>query len=439
MRLLAITAGAGGMYCGSCLQDNALAAELIARGHDVTLIPLYTPLLTDEANVTRPNVLFGGISVYLQQHSPFFRRTPRFIDRLIDAPRVISTFADRSVSTDPKLLGDLTISMLEGTDGVLRKEFDKLLEWVAGEPKPEIVSITNSMLLGLARPLRQALSCPIVCTLQGEDFFVEGLTQPYKTRALDLMRQRVKEIDRFIAVSDFYAAFMKDYLRIPGDRLSVVPLGVNVKGFEKRVSTSDDIFRVGFMARVAPEKGLHLLAQAFVKLRNRVGSTARIRLEAAGYLSRAHEGYLGDVRKILADTGLLDDFRYRGALDRSSKASFLNELDVHSVPATFDDAKGLPLLEAMACGVPVVQPRRGSFTEIVERTGGGLLVRPDDADSLADGLFTLWRDHKMRDQLARRGYAGVRERYTIQLSANRLLTVYESLLGRRTEFAQKIG
>jgi glycosyltransferase involved in cell wall biosynthesis len=439
MRLLAITAGAGGMYCGSCLQDNALAAELIARGHDVTLIPLYTPLLTDEANVTRPNVLFGGISVYLQQHSPFFRRTPRFIDRLIDAPRVISTFADRSVSTDPKLLGDLTISMLEGSDGVLRKEFDKLLEWVAGEPKPEIVSITNSMLLGLAGPLRQALSCPIVCTLQGEDFFVEGLTQPYKTRALDLMRQRVKEIDRFIAVSDFYAAFMKDYLRIPGDRLSVVPLGVNVKGFEKRISTSDDIFRVGFMARVAPEKGLHVLAQAFVKLRNRAGSTARIRLDAAGYLSRAHEGYLGDVRKILADAGLLDDFRYRGALDRSSKASFLSELDVLSVPATFDDAKGLPLLEAMACGVPVVQPRRGSFTEIVERTGGGLLVRPDDADSLADGLFTLWRDHKMRDQLARRGYAAVRERYTIQLSANRLLTVYESLLGRRMEFAQKIG
>lgn len=427
------------MYCGSCLQDNALAAELIARGHDVTLIPLYTPLLTDEANVTRPNVLFGGISVYLQQHSSFFRRTPRFIDRLVDAPRVISAFADRSVSTDPTLLGDLTISMLEGTDGVLRKEFDKLREWVAGEPKPEIVSITNSMLLGLARPLRQELSCPIVCTLQGEDFFIEGLTPPYKARALELMRQRVHEIDRFIAVSDFYAGFMKDYLRVPGDRISVVPLGVNVKGFDRRVSTSDDIFRVGFMARVAPEKGLHLLAQAFVKLRERAGSAARMRLEAAGYLSRAHEGYLGEVRQILSAAGFLDDFRYRGVLDRGAKAAFLSELQVLSVPATFDDAKGLPLLEGMASGVPVVQPRRGSFTEIVERTGGGLLVRPDDADSLADALFMLWRDHELRDQLARRGYAGVRERYTLQLSANRLLSVYDDLLGRRTEFAQKIG
>src|SRR5687768_8804393 len=136
MRILSITAGAGGMYCGSCLQDNALASELIARGHDVTLIPLYTPLLTDEPNVTRPNVLFGGINVYLQQHSAIFRRMPRFVDRLLDAPRVITAFAGRSVSVDPKLLGDLTISMLEGTDGVLRKEFDKLLDWVSNEPKP---------------------------------------------------------------------------------------------------------------------------------------------------------------------------------------------------------------------------------------------------------------------------------------------------------------
>src|SRR5688572_29066667 len=147
MKILSITAGAGGMYCGSCLQDNALAAELIARGHDVTLVPLYTPLLTDEANVTRPNVLFGGISVYLQQHSALFRRMPRFVDRLLDSPWLIKMFADRSVSTDPRLLGDLTISMLEGTDGVLRKEFDKLLEWVSGEPAPDVVTITNSMLL----------------------------------------------------------------------------------------------------------------------------------------------------------------------------------------------------------------------------------------------------------------------------------------------------
>jgi hypothetical protein len=78
MRVLSITAGAAGMYCGSCSRDNALAVELLKRGHDVTLLPLYTPTNPDEANVSRNRVLFGGINIYLQQHVPFFRSTPKF-------------------------------------------------------------------------------------------------------------------------------------------------------------------------------------------------------------------------------------------------------------------------------------------------------------------------------------------------------------------------
>src|SRR5262245_16075034 len=153
MKILSITAGAGGMYCGSCLRDNALAAELIKRGQEVTLLPLYTPLLTDEQNVSRQDVLFGGISVYLQQKSSIFRRLPRFVDRFFDAPNVIKAFADRSVSTEPRLLGDLTIAMLEGSDGVLAREFEKLREWIATEPAPDVINITNSMLIALAKPL----------------------------------------------------------------------------------------------------------------------------------------------------------------------------------------------------------------------------------------------------------------------------------------------
>ena len=97
MRILSITAGAAGMYCGSCLRDNALAIELMARGHEVTLVPVYTPTLTDDDNVSRRDVLFGGISVYLQQHSSIFRRVPRFLDRLWDSPRLIGAFAGRGM------------------------------------------------------------------------------------------------------------------------------------------------------------------------------------------------------------------------------------------------------------------------------------------------------------------------------------------------------
>src|ERR1700710_1543591 len=123
MRILSMTAGAAGMYCGSCLRDNGLAVELLARGHDVTLLPLYTPTTTDETNVSRNQVLFGGISIYLQQYASLFRTTPRFMDRWWDSPRVIKAFASRSISTDPKQLGELMISMLEGPRGVLGKEF----------------------------------------------------------------------------------------------------------------------------------------------------------------------------------------------------------------------------------------------------------------------------------------------------------------------------
>ena len=391
MKLLSITAGAAGMYCGSCARDNALAVELLARGHDVTLLPLYTPTTTDETNVSRNRVLFGGISIYLQQHSPLFRKLPRFVDRLLDAPGFIRAMASRSLSTDPKLLGDLTLSMLEGERGVLRKEFEKLLEWLAEEPAPDIVNLPNSLLIGLAGPLKQALRCPVVCTLQGEDLFLEGLVEPYRGQAIDLIRRQVSDVDLFLSVSDYYVPVMARLLDVPASRIAVVPLGINLSGYEPRVRRDDHEFRVGYFARLAPEKGLHALAEAYVLFRRRT-TGARVRLEVAGYLGRAQEPYLADVRRSMDRADLANEFRYHGAVDRAGKMAFLRSLDVLSVPATYDEPKGVFLLEAMASGVPVVQPRRGAFTEIVEKTGGGLLVAPDDPSALADGLHKIWED-----------------------------------------------
>jgi len=417
------------MYCGSCLRDNALAAELIARGHDVTLIPLYTPLRSDETNVTRPDILFGGISIYLQHHSALFRRLPRFVDRLLDSPWLIKTFADRSMSTDPKLLGGLTVSMLDGPDGVLRKEFDKLIEWVRDEPRPDVVTITNSMLIGLARPLAEALKAPVCCTLQGEALFLDGLIEPFKTQALERIWTQVAHVDRFVAISDFEARYMHQYLRIPGDRISVVPLGVRVQDFEDaegpEAQNAED-FTIGFLGRIAPEKGLRVLAEAYVQLRRKTAST-KMRLEAAGYMAAAHKPYLAAAQRTLAQAGLQHEFTYRGEVDRRGKVEFLHSLDVMSMPATYDEPKGFTLLEAMASGVPIVEPRRGALEEIVERTGGGLLVTADDPDALADGLCRLWSDRSLREQLGRRGQQGVREHYTIEGSTEALIRVFEQV------------
>src|SRR6266542_2493728 len=392
MRILSITAGAAGMYCGSCSRDNALAVELLARGHDVTLLPLYTPTNPDAPSVSRDRVLFGGISIYLQQHLALFRKTPRFLDRLWDSPAVIRALSSRSISTDPKLLGDLTVSMLEGDRGVLRKEFDKLLEWLADEPVPDVVSLPNSLLISLARPLRDALKRPICCTLQGEDLFLDELIEPYRAKAIELIRRQVADVDRFIAVSDYYVSPMSRLLDVRQDRITVVPLGINLDGYRRRdPAPASTTFRVGYFARIAPEKGLHVLAEAYPIFRRRTGE-APVRLEAAGYMSRAHQPYLEKITRGLETAGVASEFTYHGAVDRAGKLAFLRTLDVLSVPTPYDEPKGVFLLEAMASGVPVVQPRRGAFTEIVEKTGGGMLVAPDDPAALADGLYTLWKE-----------------------------------------------
>jgi len=417
------------MYCGSCFRDNALAAELLKRGHDAHLVPVYTPTRTDEPNVSERRVLFGGISVYLQQSWPLFRRLPRFLDRVWDAPGVIGAFANRAVSsTDPKLLGELTVATLEGTSGVLAREFDKLIEWTRDEPPPDVINLPNSLLIALAAPLRAALGRPVCCTLQGEELFIDGLLPPYRERVLDLIRSNVSHVDRFIAVSDYEKAFMADLLDIKPDRVSVVPLGINVTGYAT-AAQRDDVFRVGYFARVAPEKGLHVLADAYLRFRRRLPPTAQVRCEAAGYMSPSFQSYLDSVKAAFTAGGYGQEFTYRGTLDRGEKINFLRRLDLLSVPATYGEPKGIFLLEAMACGVPVVQPRRGAFIEVVERTGGGVLVEPGDPESLAEAMFQLWSDRPRLEALGKRAFAEVRAHYSIERSVDRLLEVYRGMGG----------
>ncbi|HXM42807.1 MAG TPA: glycosyltransferase family 4 protein [Bryobacteraceae bacterium] len=426
MKILAFTAGAAQMYCGSCIRDNALAAELKSQGHDVILLPIYTPTLTDETNVSAHKVVFGGISVYLEQHSSLFRNTPALFDKLWDSEWALKLAARRSIPVNARMLGEMTVSMLRGGDGRQRKEVHKLSAWLRTEPAPDIVTLPNSLLIGLARSIREAVHRPILCTLQGEDLFLSQLPEPYLTQALDLIRANIAYVDGFAAVSEYYAGYMCGYLGIPARKMHVVPLGVNLKGYDASLRLHSNCFTVGYFARVAPEKGLHVLADAYVKLRRETdfgGST----LEVAGYLAPEHRLYLKGIERRIKAAGLDHEFRYRGVLDRPHKIDFLRNLDVLSVPATYDEPKGLFLLEAMANGVPVVEPRRGGLTEIVEKTGGGILVEPDDTAALAQGIYSLWKDPALLEQLGKRGVAGVREHYSVACMAARALEVYAAV------------
>ena len=432
MNILSITAGAAEMYCGSCLRDNALAAAMIARGHQVTLLPIYTPTVTDEPNVSSGNRVFlGGISVYLQQHVPLFRYTPWLLDRLWDAPAMIRRFAARSIDVDPRMLGALTVSTLKGEEGFQRKEIAKLLAWLDHESRPDVVNLPNSLLIGLAAPLKRALARPIVVTLQGEDLFLEGLPEPYKEQALDLIRKQLDAADLYIAVSNYYSEFMSGYLGIAKHKIRTVPLGVNVEDFvptaDKKVNRP---FTVGYFARVAPEKGLHHLAEAYRVLRQERGLPPS-RLRAAGYISNADRRYLAEIEGNLSRWGLREEFEYLGTVDRATKVRFFHDIDVLSVPSPYREPKGMYLLEAMACGVPVVQPDYGAFPEMIQRTGGGVLARSERPADIADALHALWRDPARAASLGERGAQGVRDHYSVDHMADRMLEVYRELVDNR--------
>jgi len=425
MRILSLTAGAASMYCGSCLRDNALAARLIKIGHDVTLLPFYTPTLTDEENVSRQQqVFFGGISVFLEQHSSLFRKAPRFLDRMVDAPAVIKAFTSGSISVDPKQLGALTVSTLKGEDGHQKREIEKLLEFLRDEPRPDVVNIPYALLISLAAPLKRALGCPVVVTLQGEDLFLDALPEPFRAEALALVRAQVASVDLFIAVSEYYARFMQDYLAIPARKITVARLGVNMDDLTVGMRTRRDPFTIGFFARIAPEKGLHNLAEAYRILRTEKGLPPS-RLIAAGYLPPEHRPYLEGIGARLSAAGLGDEFVYRGTVERAKKVEFFHDIDVLSVPGGYHEPKGLYLLEAMACGVPVVQPNHGAFPEMIGRTGGGVLAASESGADVANALYDLWRDPVRAAELGRNGAVGVRAHYTVDHMAREVLSAYE--------------
>ena len=427
MKITYITAGAGGMYCGSCIRDNALAAALTARGQDVTLLPLYTPTRTDEENVSQHRLFFGGISVYLEQYVSLFRKTPWLLDRLWESPWLVRAVSGL-VQTQPEQLGALTVSMLEGTHGHQRKEIDKLVHWLRNQPRPDVLDISNSMLIAIAGPLKEALGCPIVCTLQGENVFLEALLEPYRSRAKELIGSHLSHVDAFVAVSDYYASYMCRYLEIPGAKMHVVPLGVNADRFTPVQASESGPFTIGFLGKIIPEKGLHLLCDAYRDLRER-GALEGCRVEVAGYLGPEFTAYWQSIEREVKAWGLADEIHYRGELDLDHKVAFLQALDLYVVPAVYDDPKGIALLEAMACGVPVVAPRRGTYTELLERTGGGVLVEPENLAALEETLQRLAGDRALLAELGQRAAAGVREHYTTSEMTTRALDVYERLTG----------
>jgi glycosyltransferase involved in cell wall biosynthesis len=467
LRIIYLTAGAAGMICGSCLHDNTLARALMQLGHDVQLVPLYTPIETDEPNVSRKEVFFGGINLYLQQKFPLLRRLPKWLDHWLDHPRLIRWAAGRSVKIDPIEVADLAVSLLRGMEGHQRKEVERLAEWLSGDLKPDVLVFSNVLTAGCVPEIKRRMGVPVVVTLQGDDIFVRALPQPQQAQVREAIRDLGRHIDAFFVHSRYYADAMAAYLGLPRDKMRIVPLGIDTRLFDEPLSEvpagpgagsrsgqasgaalpapwpSDQAHvagtsgssadaaasmqdagagqavgspagavrppTVGYLARLAPEKGLHVLAEAFLLLRQMPG-TESARLRIAGWLGPAHRAYAEQVFARLRQAGLEHAFEYVGQVDLPGKVAFLKSLDVLAVPTTYQEPKGLFVLEAMAAGVPVVLPEHGAFPEVVAETSGGLLHRPEDPAHLAARLHELLTDADLRRRLGEMARQAVRTR-----------------------------
>ena len=428
MRIAYLAAGAAGMYCGSCLHDNTLAAAMLARGEDAILVPTYTPMRTDEVNVSQRRVFLGGVNAYLQQASALFRKTPRWLSRILDNSTFLGLVTSGAGSVNPAKLGALTVSMLRGEEGNQSRSIDELVDWLIHEARPDVVHLSNSMLLGLARPIAKRGGPPMVCSLSGEDLFLEGLSSPYYDEARLLLSEQAGDVEAFTAMNAYYADFMADYLSLERSKVHVVPHGLNLEGIEPREAEPVvDEPVIGYLARICPAKGLHLLVEACELLAER-RPEAPPRLRAAGYLSSGEREYLINLHRRVDQGPLEGRFDYLGELDRKDKYDFLRSLTLFSTPTVHTEAKGLPALEAMAVGVPVVLPEHGSFPEMIEATGGGVLCEPGDSLSLADKLEALLDNAEQRCRLGASAARGIREHYRADQMAEQMLGLYRNLV-----------
>ena len=409
MHLAIITAGGAGMFCGSCMHDNTWARALHQAGVEVSLIPLYTPIRVDEENQTSSPIFFGGINTYLNDHYPLWRRVPRFLTRWLDSPAIIDRVTRRAISNDAAELGSMTATMLLGEHGPHRQAGEELAQFIA-DSNPDLVCVSNSLLSGALRAVRQKYSGPIYCVLQGDDVFLDGLTEPYRSQVFAHLAERAVEFDGYIVHSRFYRDYMSKYLNLPIEKFIELPLAIDCakhNGLPKPEIGQPPT--VGYFARICPEKGLDLLVQSVVLLRDAIPD---IRLRAGGYLGVQHQAYFKDVHRQAKSLGAA--FEYVGSpATHAEKVAFLKSVDVFCVPARFQEPKGLYVLEAWANGLPVVLPDHAAFPELIESTGGGLLAEHESPASIAARLKQVLSDRELRTSLATTGHQGVRRKHDL--------------------------
>ena len=428
MKIVQIIPGSGGsFYCGNCLRDDKFYESLKRLGHEVIKIPMYLPLFADAHDESgEVPVFYGAVSLYLKQQFPFLRKLPKVFDRIMNSAPLLRIAAKQSGSTDAAGLEDMTISMLKGEEGNQSKELLEMVSWIENHYKPDVVHISNALLLGLAKTLKERLQVPILCSLQDEDVWVDAMDDEHREKVWELMGDKAKDVDAFIAVSDYFAEFSIRKMNIPKEKVHRVYLGVLPENYHF-INAVEKERNIGFISRMCHGNGLDILVDAFIELKENE-AYKDVKLILTGGYTGADRKYLKSIKVKIEQADLNRDVVFLDKFDDEDRLAFFDRISFLSVPVRKGEAFGIYLTEALASGVPIIQPNLGAFPEIVNVSKGGFIYEENTPKCLKQKLeLVLSKDFDLRG-LSDRARRGVEHEFDIRKQSEKLVEVYKKYL-----------
>ncbi|MCK5135921.1 MAG: glycosyltransferase family 4 protein [Bacteroidales bacterium] len=429
MKIMHIIPGSGGsFYCGNCLRDSKYVEALRKSGHQVVKLPMYLPLFADEHDLSREiPVFYGAISIYLKQLFPIFRKAPEWIDKLLNSKPMLKLASKFAGSTRAKGLEEMTVSMLLGEEGQQRDELERMVDWIVENCDPDVIHLSNALLLGLAHRLSERMHVPVICSLQDEDVWVDVMKPSARESVWKLMSKKAEHVSAFISVSDYYADVMKGKMDIPDTKLKSVHIGVDPDDYIFK-PVGEKGRNIGFVSRMCYGNGFDILIDAFIILKQK-SAFEDVNLVLTGGSTGDDRKFLSEIRRKIREEGIAEYVEFHDDFEEEGLRDFLEKVTVVSVPVRNGEAFGIYLLECMVSGVPVVQPALGAFPEIIETAGGGITFEPNDPQKLSELLEKLLSDPAELDRLSRAGREGVEKHFHIRLQAEEMITVYNEALG----------
>ena len=425
MKIVNIVPGFGGtFYCGNCLRDSGFVSALRKAGHDAMILPVYLPL-TINGDMQGSPVFYGAVNIYLKQVFPVLRHMPGWMEHMLNSAPVLKLAAGKAGSTRVHGLEELTESMLMGKEGRQGRELDELVHFLKHHEKPDVVHFSNALLLGMAHQIREEVGVPVVCSLQDEDVWVDAMNEPYPGKIWDLLAGKAGDVDAFIAVSHYFAGVMKKKMQLPDGKMHVVHIGVNPEQYEFHPSPPDPP-AIGYLSRICEENGFGILVDAFILLKSRPGFE-NLRLHVTGGMTGDDKPFFQQQMKKLRKAGFNQDFGVFEDFRPENLGNFFKTVTLLSVPVLKGEAFGMYQLEALASGVPLVQPALGAFPEVIRETGAGLLYEPNTPEALSECLAPLLNDKARLTGFSANGRKAVEEKFDCSSLTMKMIGVYKEL------------